>query len=283
MKIFLLANHWVGLEVAEYLKERKEDEIVGLCLHLPDKQKMAEEIRSVVGLPSDRVFSASDLNDLAMIARIKILGADIGISCFWAYILRRPFLSLFPEGCINFHPGFLPFNRGTSPELWPFIEGTPAGVTLHYIDDGVDTGDIIVQRKVPISPIDTGRTLYDRTLREITDLFKETWPSIRSGDITPKVQDHGKATLHHHRDRPKIEELDLDAPTTGRQFLNLLRSRTFPPYPGCWFEEDGKKVLVSVDLRYSDECLPCTDHREGTMRANDHTAIVASGTRERMS
>ncbi len=283
MKIFLMANHWVGLEVAKYLKEQKEDEIVGLCLHPPEKQKMAEEIRSVVGLSDDRVFRAPDLNDHAKIAHIRMLGADIGVSCFWAYILRRSFFSLFPEGCMNFHPGFLPFNRGASPELWPFLEGTPAGVTLHYIDDGVDTGDIIAQRMVPVSPIDTGGTLYDRTLREITELFKETWPRIRLGQIRPIPQDHDKATLHYHHDRPKIEKLDLDAPTTGRKFLNLLRSRTFPPYPGCWFEEDGKKVLVSVDLRYGDECLPCTGRREGTRRANGRTATVASGMMEKTS
>lgn len=253
MKIFLMANHCVGLEVAEYLKKQRDDEIVGLCLHLPEKQKMADEIRSVVDLPSDRIFSAPDLDNSAQISHIKALGADIGLSCFWAYILHRPLFSIFPKGCINFHPGLLPFNRGTSPELWPFIEGTPAGVTLHYIDDGVDTGDIIVQREVSISPVDTGRTLYDKTLREITDLFKETWPSIRSGTITSKVQDHRKATLHYHRDRPRIEKLDLDAPTTGRQFLNLLRARTFPPYPGCWFEENGRRVNVSVRLEYADE------------------------------
>lgn len=248
MKIFLLANHWVGWKTAQYLSQQEEDEVVGLCLHLPEKQKYVDEIRACFDLPEDRIFSAPELNDDKVIERIKELDADICISCFWAYLLKNKFFSIFPKGCINFHPGCLPYNRGASPELWPFIEGTPAGVSLHYIDEGVDTGDIVAQRKVPIRSVDTGLSLYNRTLMEIADLFQEVWPSIRAGTIEPQKQDNSKATFHRHSDRPAIEKFDLDAPTTGRELLNLLRSRTFPPYTGCYFEEDGKKTFVQVQF-----------------------------------
>lgn len=253
MKIFLLANHWVGWRVAQFLRDQKEDEIVGLALLPPEKQKQVKEIRETVALPDDRIFSAADLRDPAKIEQIRALGADICISCFWATILKPPFLSLFPKGCINFHPGLLPYNRGMNPDVWPLVEGTPAGVTLHFVDDGIDTGDIVAQKKTTIRPVDNDRSLYYRTLRDIVDLFKETWPDFRDGKIVAKKQDDSKATFHMAADRLPLEKLDLDKPTTGRQFLNLLRARTFPPFPSCYFEEDGKKIYVRVQLSYEED------------------------------
>ena len=69
------------------------------------------------------------------------------ISYGYRYVLKKEILDLFPNRAINLHISYLPYNRGSDPNFWSFIDGTPKGVTIHYLDEGVDTSDIIVQRK----------------------------------------------------------------------------------------------------------------------------------------
>ncbi len=82
---------------------------------------------------------------------------------------------------INLHISFLPYNRGADPTLWSVLEDTPAGVTIHYIDPGVDTGDVIAQREVTFDDEDTLKTAYDKLQHEMLDLFRQTWPAISAG------------------------------------------------------------------------------------------------------
>ena len=92
-------------------------------------------------------------------ADIKELGADVALSVFFGYILSPGFIDLFPQGVINLHPAYVPYNRGAFTNVWSIVDDTPAGATLHYIDTGVDTGDMIAQRRVSIEPVDTANLI----------------------------------------------------------------------------------------------------------------------------
>ena len=83
----------------------------------------------------------------------------------FAYVVNDDFIELFPKGCINLHPALLPHNRGRFPNIWSIVSKTPAGVTLHYIDEGIDTGDVIAQKEVPVEVTDTGAELFIAGLR----------------------------------------------------------------------------------------------------------------------
>jgi methionyl-tRNA formyltransferase len=135
-----------------------------------------------------------------------------------------------------------------NPNVWPIVEGTPAGVTIHYVDPGIDTGDVIAQREVPIEATDTGGSLYDRTLIEIVDLFKEVWPAIRTGTAPRTAQDARLATHHRAVDVDALDHLDLDTPTTTRDVLNRIRARTYADRTYAYFEEGGRRIYVSVTL-----------------------------------
>ncbi|MCK5126027.1 MAG: formyl transferase [candidate division Zixibacteria bacterium] len=128
------------------------------------------------------------------------------ISYGYRYILKDDFLSKFHRRIINLHISFLPWNRGADPNLWSFLEGTPKGVTIHLIDAGVDTGDIISQRKVNYRNNDTLRTTYDRLNREIKSLLVSCWPGIRSNKITAKPQPPG-GTFHRTKDKENYQYL----------------------------------------------------------------------------
>jgi methionyl-tRNA formyltransferase len=127
---------------------------------------------------------------------------------------------------------------------------------LHYIDEGVDTGDIIAQKRVAVEPIDTGDSLYSKLEDACVDVFREAWPLIRMGRAARSPQVAGEGTYHRRRDVEQVDTIDPDQAYTAADLLNVLRARTFPPYPGAHFEIDGKRVYVRVQLSYDPDAHP---------------------------
>src|SRR5688500_18057136 len=84
------------------------------------------------------------------ISELDEANPDLIISYSYRHIIKKDVLAKYPGKFINLHIAYLPFNRGADPNLWSVIEGTPSGVTIHVIDDGIDTGPIIAQRLVAI-------------------------------------------------------------------------------------------------------------------------------------
>jgi methionyl-tRNA formyltransferase len=151
------------------------------------------------------------------------------------------------------HPALLPHNRGAYPNVWSIIDGTPSGATLHYIDAGVDTGSIIAQKPVTVEPVDTGATLYRKLEVACVELFHESWPELKEGVLPGRPQPTGGGSLHRLADVQAVDEIDMERAYRARDLINLLRARTFPPHPGAFFVEAGKKVYVSIDLRYGQQ------------------------------
>lgn len=252
MRILVLANNWVGWQIVRWLKEQG-DQIVGLVVHPLQKQKYGAEIIQSAGLPEHRIFDGSSIREQAVLSAIQELGADIGLSINFGYILTQEFLNLFPSGVLNLHSSYLPYNRGAHPNVWSIIEGTHAGATLHYIDSGVDTGDIIAQKLVAVHPEDTGEILYRKLEQACISLFEETWPLVQSGKICGVEQSVESGTHHYARDLEKIDEIDLDRMYRAGDLINILRARTFPPYPGAYFMDKNRKVYLRLQLLHEED------------------------------
>ncbi len=252
MRILFLGNNWVGWQVVSWLKEQM-GEIVGLVVHPPHRARYRDKIIESAGVDPEFIFDGSKLRQSDIITKVRELKPDIGVSALFGYILRPEFLRLFGSGCINIHPALLPYNRGAHSNVWSIVDETPAGVTIHYIDEGVDTGKVIAQERVQIEPVDTGETLYWKLELACVELFKKTWPLIYSGRATSVVQNPGKGTYHRVRDMENIDEIDLNRTYAAAELINILRSRTFPPYPGAYFLHEGKKVYLRLQLLYEDE------------------------------
>jgi len=251
MRILLLANNWVGWQVAQWLKDQPV-EIVGLVIHPPHWRMHIEELLECIGLPPEQVFDGTRLGEPETLAAIAELKADMALSLFFGYLLKADFLRLFPQGVVNLHPALLPYNRGRYPNVWSIIDRTPAGATLHFIDEGVDTGDIIAQKEVPVLSVDTGKTLYHKLERACVELFQETWPSLQSGTAPRLSQVPGEGTHHRANDVGAMDEIDLDRPYTARDLIDLLRARTFPPHTGAYFMDNGRKVHLRLELSYEE-------------------------------
>jgi methionyl-tRNA formyltransferase len=252
MRIFFLCNNWLGWQALQWLRQQG-DEIVGLAVHPEARAKYGNEIRHEVESTNCVVLDGSRLKESGVLEQVRTLNADIAVSVLFAYVVSPEFIGLFPKGCINLHPALLPHNRGRFPNVWSIVTKTPAGVTLHYIDQGIDTGDVIAQKEVPVEVTDTGATLYRRLELEGLKLFKENWPSIRAGTCSRSSQPGGAGSYHRGRDVETIDEIDLQKSYRAEDLINVIRARTFPPHRGAYFMHQGRKIYLRIDLKEESE------------------------------
>lgn len=256
MRVVAFANNRVGFEVVRWIVRSSGSGLVGLVLHPEDKRAYGEEILNASQLQDDRILLAPELKEEQGVGRLKGWRGEVGLSLYFGYILEPEVFGSFPERCLNLHPSYLPYNRGVYTNVWSIVDRTPAGASLHYIDEGVDTGPVLGRRRVEKRPTDTGETLYRRQEDACVDLFRDLWPQFVRGDIDPEPQPQEEGTYHQLADVEKIDRIKLDEEYTGRELLNRLRARTFPPYRGCYFIEDGQKIFLRLALWREEEYPP---------------------------
>lgn len=140
---------------------------------------------------------------------IKELSPDIIICYNYNHIISSEVIDCMKGNIFNLHISYLPWNRGSSPNIWSFIENTPKGVTIHQINSGLDKGRILVQKECYFDiENETFTTTYNKLNQTIVELFKENWEDIIGGKFVLKEQ-QGKGSYHSVRDleilRAKIQ------------------------------------------------------------------------------
>jgi methionyl-tRNA formyltransferase len=249
MRIVYFANGPVALDVLRFLRAEGE-EIVAIVLHDEGQRRLGDELIKESGLAPSFVFGASALRDPETIRQLLELNADIGFSALFGAILKPPVLQLFPRGVVNVHPGFLPYNRGRNAQIWAIIDGTPVGATLHYMDDGVDTGPLVERVEVSVDLSDTGESLRTKLEQACVEVTRLGWPSVQSAS-TPFPQNPNEGSAHRLSDVDSVNEIDLDATYRGRDLINLLRALSSPPQSrGAYFKTASGRVWVSVDMQW---------------------------------
>lgn len=135
---------------------------------------------------------------------------DFVASYRYRHIITKDIIDYMDERIINLHISLLPWNRGSDPNLWSFLENTPKGVTIHHIDEGVDTGDIIAQKQVSFDPeVDTLATSYQKLNREIVELFSQQWPVIMRGE-SQRCKQVENGSFHRLKDKTAFEYLFIE-------------------------------------------------------------------------
>lgn len=123
------------------------------------------------------------------------------VSYGYRHILKKEIIDAVNGKAINLHISYLPWNRGTDPNFWSHYEDTPAGVTIHFIDEGIDTGPIITQKLIRFTKQGFVET-YNQLQEEIQELFYKTWHEIIEEKIKPIKQDLKVGSYHTLKDRP---------------------------------------------------------------------------------
>ena len=131
---------------------------------------------------------------------------DLAVSYTYRYIIKKEVIEALNNNVVNLHNAFLPFNRGAAPNIWSIVDGTPRGVTLHFIDAELDKGYIIAQRLVELKDDDTLKTSYDSLDRNAIELFKEAFADYNFWNEMKKKPE-GKGTYHSVSDTKRIYDL----------------------------------------------------------------------------
>lgn len=196
-------------------------------------QRLAE----MRGLP---VRSPATLRDGGEQARFAGLALDAAVVVAYGLILPKPILTAPRLGCVNVHASLLPRWRGAAPIQRAILAGDrDTGITIMQMDEGLDTGPMLAQRRMPIGPEDTAGDLHDRLAALGADLLVKALEPLAAGEAVPAPQDDALATY-----AAKIEKGEgriawgANAEAVGRQV------RAFAPVPGAFFELDGERIKV---------------------------------------
>ena len=187
------------------------------------------------------VYQPRTLRDGSSDELIRQLEPDIIVVVAYGCIIPPQLLHTAKYGCINLHVSLLPKYRGSAPIQWAVLNGdAETGVSIMQLDEGLDTGDVLMVEPVAIDPEETSGELFDRVSAVGARTLVDALAKIEAGQLTPVPQDHSKATLAP----PLSKDTARFAFTEDAAHIhNWVRGMN--PWPTAWFEQDGKRIKVS--------------------------------------
>jgi methionyl-tRNA formyltransferase len=200
---------------------------------------------------SPPVIRGRQLGDPRAIELLRRLELDFIVCVHFPYLLKRPVLDAGKSGVLNLHPSYLPYNRGWHTPTWALLDGTPAGASLHYMDESLDTGDVICQRQIEIDPADTAHTLYRKLKALEVEVFREGWGRIRNGLRAGIAQAAERGTAHRRQSLfdSAVQRIDLDAALPAADLLRRLRALTTNRLDeAAYFECGDRRYRVQVRI-----------------------------------
>lgn len=199
------------------------------------------------------VIHSKKVSDTEVIGKIREINPEIIFCIGGTQIIPDSILKIPRLGCLNIHPAFLPKYRGRYSTAHAIFNGEKyTGVTIHWMDKGIDTGPIIIQEKIEIEDIDTAKSLYDKftlTGGLLFGKFLDMW--LNDKEIVSYKQNENEAT-YYSKQLPGGGEIDWS--WNGEKIKRFIRSMTFEPFPPPQFKI-GKKKMVIVD----EKCIKKTN------------------------
>ena len=187
-------------------------------------------------------FTTEQINSPRWVEKMVSMQPDVLFSFYYRKMIRPEVLSIPSIGAFNLHGSLLPAFRGRCPVNWVLVKGEEkTGVTLHYMVEKPDAGDIVGQKAVNIDIQDTARTLYDKLCEAAGQLLDEVLPDMKKGQIPRIRQDLSRGSYFGGR-KPEDGRVNWDKP--AMEIYNLIRAVT-EPYPGAYAcMDNGEKVLI---------------------------------------
>ena len=279
MKIIFMGTPDFSVGTLEALVDAGHD--VCLAVTQPDKPKgrgkemqptPVKEAAERHGIP---VYQPKKIRDPQCVEELKKYQADVMVVIAFGQILPRSILELTPYGCINVHASLLPKYRGAAPIQWSIIEGeTVTGVTTMQMDEGLDTGDMIMKTEVPIAEDETGGTLHDKLSDAGAKLCVETLKAIEDGTASFEKQGESPTAYARMLDK-KLGNIDWNEPAARIERL----VRGLAPWPSAYTHWNGKVMKIwrakAESSRSEGKENGAPKAEPGTVRsvAKDHFAV----------
>lgn len=251
MKLVIFAHQNWGVECIKELIHKHE--ILYVFTHPLDMDRhekvwyssVKEECISL-NIPVEEKINASDIDT----TKIKQLNPDLILSLGWRRLLPNSIFEIPKHGTINLHDSLIPNYRGFAPINWAIINGEKeVGITTHYIDEGIDTGKIILQKKIIVNLDDTAYDVYKNLLAFSPKLILDTLEMIEQGNISLSIENNTKGFFCSRRfpDDGKINWKD-----DRINVYNLIRALC-DPYPNAFCFYKGNKVLIKKSKLINDD------------------------------
>ncbi len=255
VRLLFAGDRAIAVEALQFLVESGV-EIVGLALPGEGKASHARELMAMCpDLDEGRIWRGTAFRTAEGVEAMRRLEVDYMLSVHFPLLVPKEVLEIPRLGVLNLHPAYLPFNRGWHTATWAILDGSKIGATLHFMSEGVDTGDIVARREVVVRPEDTADVLYQRVLEAELEMFKEAWPAVVSGDYERLEQDLCEGSSHQRRDLEEsgVRRIDVDAEVRAGELLRRLRGLTTNRVEeAAYFEEGGSRYLVQVKITSAD-------------------------------
>ncbi|MEL6197546.1 MAG: methionyl-tRNA formyltransferase [Pseudomonadota bacterium] len=241
MRLIVNGQQAFGKAALEKILEAGRDEVVGVYT-APDKEgKPLDPLKEAAiehGLP---LFQPPNYKDQAVLDEMRALNADLMVMAYMIIFVPEAARNIPAHGSICFHPSLLPLHRGPSSINWPIIWGSSkTGLSWFFPDDGLDEGDILLQREVEVGPDDTLGDVYFKKIFPLgVETTLEAIDLIRSGNPPRTEQDESRATYESWC-RKKDAGIDWAKPAS--EVYNLIRGCN--PQPGAWTTIGGAEVQV---------------------------------------
>jgi methionyl-tRNA formyltransferase len=186
------------------------------------------------------------ITDREGLEKIRDLEPEMVVSSGYEHIVPEDIIEIPERGIVNLHPSYLPYNRGAHPYIWPIVDDTPAGVSIHFMNENLDEGPLIARREVEVRPDDTAYSLRERLMDEQFELFKDNWGKIREGECTEQRPELGN--VHRSEELDELAELDLEEEKEVEEVIDILRALTYDGEGLARLERDGKEYTVEVSI-----------------------------------
>lgn len=253
LRIGWMSHHVEGIQPLKAVLEAgfKVHAIITLQDDLMATKSGAADYRVIAAehnIPLRHVRNANDAASLEILYGLKL---DVLFVIGWSQILHKDALGSAKVGCFGAHASLLPANRGSAPVNWALIKGeTETGNTLMRLSEGVDSGDIVDQRKIAISSFDNVATLYDAVATTNCEMILELLTDLTAGKpLRARAQLHDGSPLLPRR-RPEHGLIDWAQP--AQKVYDFIRALT-RPYPGAFSFVAGERFIIwkSALLPYS--------------------------------
>jgi methionyl-tRNA formyltransferase len=240
MRIVVHGQQAFGKAVLEALLKRGED-VVGVYVAPEKEGAKADPLKDAALAAKLPVFQPASYRKPDVWEEFKKLKPDLQVMAFVTLFVPEEFLNIPTHGSIQYHPSLLPAYRGPSAINWPIIKGEKeTGLSIFWPDNGLDTGDVLLQKKTPISATDTLGTVYfDRLFPMGVEAMLESIDLVKAGKAPRIKQDHAKAT-YEGRCGPDNAKIDWGKP--WEQIDRLIRGCN--PAPGAWTTLNGAKLRI---------------------------------------
>lgn len=206
------------------------------------------------------VFQPRRVREPECIEELRKYDADIMVVVAFGQILPKEILEMCTYGCVNVHASLLPKYRGSAPIQWAIIDGEEVtGVTTMQMDEGLDTGDMLLKTEIPVEPKETGGSLFDKLAQAGAKLCVETLEALQNGTVTPIPQ--GETTTAYAKMLDK-QLGDINWNKTAVEIERLIRGLT--PWPSA-YTNWNEKVMKIWDAEVSDIDVEMEDAKPGTI------------------